>query len=104
MNSARLIVTLDESVYSELSRLVSSLDLSAACLIRWTDYGFITRYRAGIKSDLPLLQPVDMPIGRGGKREIEVPIMPYGGDVLSTRYIPAPYFKQSTPLSTQSSR
>jgi len=68
-NSVRLSVTLNEGEYSELSQLAASLDLSAAWMIRRAVSEFIARNRTGIKSDLPLRHPGDMPDDKGKKEK-----------------------------------
>ncbi|MCB1670213.1 MAG: CopG family transcriptional regulator [Pseudomonadales bacterium] len=67
--SVRLSVTLDEGEYAELSELAASLDLSAAWMIRRAVSEFVARHRSGIKSDLPLRHPGELPEDKGEKEK-----------------------------------
>lgn len=63
----RLSVTLDEKEYAELTRLGSSLDLSAAWMIRRAVSEFIARYRGSPDNSLPL-KSLEGPLTDGRKR------------------------------------
>ncbi len=65
----RLSVTLDEKEYAELTRLGSSLDLSAAWMIRRAVTEFIARYRGSPESSLPL-KAQEGPLADGRKRSV----------------------------------
>ena len=52
--NVRLSVTLEESEYSELTRLGASLDLSAAWMIRRAVSEFVARHKNKLKPAFPL--------------------------------------------------
>ncbi|MGE0278682.1 MAG: hypothetical protein AB7R40_25060 [Nitrospiraceae bacterium] len=60
-------MTLDEKEYAELTRLGSSLDLSAAWMIRRAVSEFIARYRGSSDNSLPL-RSLEDPLADSRKR------------------------------------